>query len=252
VIFALTALALIYVCVSSWQKRQAMVATISGALAAVFIAHVLIVAPSRTAIAILIVLLPVVLFQLLAWRMVIALSLAALLVCVAAAAFSPALRLRVNETFSGIATPISAAETSENLRLAYWKRAAVLMREAPISGHGTGGTRRAFAEIDGYDLKQGVPNNPHNQTLAIGTQLGVIGVFLLWGMWLAHLLSSRGQRWEAKLCALIVLQNIIASMFNSHLFDFTAGWIYVLGVGILGGAAWGAHTAAPRLSNPVR
>jgi len=31
------------------------------------------------------------------------------------------------------------------------------------------------------------------------------------------------------------VQNIISSLFNSHLFDFTQGWIYVFGVGIAGG-----------------
>jgi len=34
---------------------------------------------------------------------------------------------------------------------------------------------------------------------------------------------------------MVVIQNIIGSLFNSHLFDFTEGWIYVFGVGIAGG-----------------
>ena len=34
----------------------------------------------------------------------------------------------------------------------------------------------------------------------------------------------------------IVTQNIVGGLFNSHLFDFTQGWLYVLGVGIAGGA----------------
>jgi hypothetical protein len=33
----------------------------------------------------------------------------------------------------------------------------------------------------------------------------------------------------------IVVQNIISSLFNSHLFDFVQGWTYVLGVGVAGG-----------------
>jgi hypothetical protein len=33
----------------------------------------------------------------------------------------------------------------------------------------------------------------------------------------------------------VVVQNIFTSLFNSHLFDFNEGWIYVLGVGIAGG-----------------
>ena len=34
----------------------------------------------------------------------------------------------------------------------------------------------------------------------------------------------------------IVVQNIVCSMFNSHLFDFSQGWLYVWGVGVLGGS----------------
>ena len=34
---------------------------------------------------------------------------------------------------------------------------------------------------------------------------------------------------------LVVVQNIITSPFNSHIFDFTEGWMYVLGVGVAGG-----------------
>jgi len=33
----------------------------------------------------------------------------------------------------------------------------------------------------------------------------------------------------------IVVQNIVGSLFNSHLFDFVQGWIYVVGVGVAGG-----------------
>jgi O-antigen ligase len=34
---------------------------------------------------------------------------------------------------------------------------------------------------------------------------------------------------------LVVVQNFFTSLFNSHLFDFHEGWMYVLGVGIAGG-----------------
>jgi hypothetical protein len=33
----------------------------------------------------------------------------------------------------------------------------------------------------------------------------------------------------------VVVQNIVSSQFNSSLFDSTHGWVYVLGVGVLGG-----------------
>lgn len=33
----------------------------------------------------------------------------------------------------------------------------------------------------------------------------------------------------------IVVQNFISSLLNSHLFDFHAGLVYVLGLGVAGG-----------------
>ena len=39
---------------------------------------------------------------------------------------------------------------------------------------------------------------------------------------------------------MVVVQNIISSLFNSHLFDFTQGWIYVFGVGVAGGLIFAA------------
>jgi O-antigen ligase len=36
------------------------------------------------------------------------------------------------------------------------------------------------------------------------------------------------------------VQNFFTSLFNSHIFDFTPGWMYVLGVGIAGGTMFRA------------
>jgi hypothetical protein len=36
---------------------------------------------------------------------------------------------------------------------------------------------------------------------------------------------------------LVVVQNMLSSLLNTPLFDFTSGWIYVLGVGVAGGMA---------------
>jgi O-antigen ligase len=33
----------------------------------------------------------------------------------------------------------------------------------------------------------------------------------------------------------VVAQNVVGSLFNSFLFDFTEGWLYVFGVGVAGG-----------------
>jgi O-antigen ligase len=71
--------------------------------------------------------------------------------------------------------------------------------------------------------------------LNIAVQWGTIGVVLLYAMWLVHLLLFRGEGLVAWIGLLVVVQNIFTSLFNSHLFDFHEGWMYVLGVGIAGG-----------------
>jgi O-antigen ligase len=50
-----------------------------------------------------------------------------------------------------------------------------------------------------------------------------------------HLLLFRGDGLIAWIGLLVVVQNIFTSLFNSHIFDFHEGWMYVLGVGVAGG-----------------
>ena len=80
-----------------------------------------------------------------------------------------------------------------------------------------------------------VSANPYNQTFAVGIQLGLVGVAVLWAMWISHLMLFRGGGLAAWVGLIVVVQNIVGSFFNSHLFDFTQGWVYVVGVGVAGG-----------------
>ena len=80
-------------------------------------------------------------------------------------------------------------------------------------------------------------------------QLGLAGTALLIAMWVAHLLLFRGGRPWAAIGLIVVAQNVVSSLFNSHLFDFTQGWIYVWGVGVLGGMMLRAHAVAPASGN---
>jgi hypothetical protein len=56
-------------------------------------------------------------------------------------------------------------------------------------------------------------------------------------MWYFHLQLFRGSLFASWIGLVIVVQNFISSLLNSHLFDFHEGWIYVLGVGVAGGMA---------------
>ena len=54
-------------------------------------------------------------------------------------------------------------------------------------------------------------------------------------MWTAHLYLFRANSLADWIGLVIVTQNIVGSLFNSHLFDFVQGWAYVVGVGVAGG-----------------
>jgi hypothetical protein len=54
-------------------------------------------------------------------------------------------------------------------------------------------------------------------------------------MWIAHFLLFRSGGITSWLGTVIVVDNVVCSTVHSHLFDFNNGWLYVLGVGVLGG-----------------
>ena len=73
--------------------------------------------------------------------------------------------------------------------------------------------------------------------------LGAVGAIALAAMWLAHLVLFGAATAVAWLGLVVVVQNILGSLFNSHLFDFGHGWLYVVAVGVAGGAV--LRAAAP-------
>jgi hypothetical protein len=133
--------------------------------------------------------------------------------------------------------------TSIGLRLEFWEKSLRFFAEAPLFGHGTGSTRGLFAQaaVGSYGASAEVIGNPHNQTLNVAIQWGTLGIAVLYAMWLLHLLLFRGEGLVAWIGLLVVVQNIFTSLFNSHIFDFHEGWMYVLGVGVAGGMVLGQN-----------
>ena len=129
------------------------------------------------------------------------------------------------------------AVTSSGLRLEFWRRSVQFIADAPVFGHGTGTVKGLFRKSAsaGGGASSVVTDQPHNQTLMVAIQLGLVGSALLFGIWISHLLLFRGKGLAAWIGFGVVVQNIISCLFNSYLFGFTSGWIYVFGVGVFGG-----------------
>ena len=147
----------------------------------------------------------------------------------------------------------SNEQNSSGERLAFYQYSLRFIGEAPLIGHGTGSITKLFADATaGKTGADGsATTNPHNQTFAVAIQTGFIGAVVLWAMWIAHLMLFRAPGLAAWVGLAVVAQNMVGSLFNSHLFDFLQGWIYVFGMGVAGGMvlkerlARSGHTALP-------
>jgi O-antigen ligase len=237
--FALCAVALAYPVIILLRAKRVWVALLLGAVALSFVANMAFVIVSRTALVTMPIMLAVFALLHLKWRANLSIFVAVLVLAGLAWTVSPQLRWTAS-TFQRDYKLYNEQNqpTSIGLRLEFWKKSLRFFADAPILGHGTGSTRGLFEQAaTGPTVLAGgqVIGNPHNQTLNIAVQWGVIGVVILYAMWLVHLLLFRGEGLVAWIGLLVVLQNIFSSLFNSHLFDFHEGWMYVLGVGVAGG-----------------
>ena len=237
--FALCAVALAYPIVMLVREKRIALACLLCALATAFVTNMAFVIVSRTALVTMPIMLAV--FGLLHLRVRTTL----LILCVMAIAgtiawmVSPPLDATVEKFRTDYELYMTqGANTSIGERLEYYRKSLHFFAEAPLKGHGTGSTRGLFEQaVTGAvgSVTAEVVGNPHNQTLNVAVQWGVIGVVLLYAMWLSHLLLFRGEGLTNWIGLLVVVQNIFTSLFNSHIFDFHEGWMYVLGVGVAGG-----------------
>ena len=245
--FALCAILLGYPVVTLLRDRKIWQALLLIAVAASFIVNMAFVVVSRTALITLPIMLAVFALMHLKWRTNVILFSAVIVLGALAWIASPQLQA-TTERFARDYKYYKEENqpTSVGLRLEFYRKSLHFFAEAPVIGHGTGSTRGLFeaAATGPAMLAQGqVIGNPHNQTLNVAVQWGAVGVIILYAMWLVHLLLFRGDGLVAWIGLMVVLQNFFSSLFNSHLFDFHEGWMYVLGVGVAGGMALRASSA---------
>jgi O-antigen ligase len=236
--FALCAVALAYPIATLLRARRILLAALLIVLSLSFVVNMMFVIVSRTALVTMPIMLAVFALLHLKWRDIVIILCAATLFVGLAWATSSQLR-RTTETVARDYQLYKERNlpTSIGLRLEFWQKSLRFFSKAPIFGHGTGSIRALFEEaaVDQFGAAAEVVGNPHNQTLNVAIQWGLIGIAVLYAMWLVHLLLFRGEGMAAWIGLLVVVQNIFTSLFNSHLFDFHEGWMYVLGVGVAGG-----------------
>ena len=237
--FMLCAFALLgYACeagrVQRWRSALGL-----AALALLFLANIFFVVTGRTALLVAPVLLLMLGWREFRWKGLAGAALAGVVVSATIWYGSPYLRNKLMTSVEELqAYRMKDQANSTGLHMEFLRKSLLFVETAPIIGHGTGSIPEQFrnSEVGRSGASSTYTDNPHNQIFAVGIQLGLVGVALLLAMWMAHLsLFLRGAGMTAWIGSIVVVQNIVASLFNSHLFDFTSGWLYVFGVGVAGG-----------------
>jgi O-antigen ligase len=247
VIFAICVFGLLGLAAEVWRRR-ALLSLVLLLVAAAFIANIVYVATARTTLVVMAVMLVLFGVRQFGWKGALGGAVIGGVLAGVVWVSSPYLRERVSaavEQAHGYGT--SDVNNPVGLRLEYWKKSLAFIAEAPVIGHGTGTIPALFRrDATPETAPMLITTNPHSQILAVAIELGFVGVAALLAMWLAHLALFRDGTLAAWFGLLVVTYNVVASLFNSHLFDFTQGWLYVFGVGITGGMVLRAQDASAK------
>jgi O-antigen ligase len=245
--FTLCAVALAYPVMKLLRDKRYWLAGFLTALALSFLVNMAFVVVSRTALVTVPIMLAVFALLHLRWRSIAIISAALIAGAALAWQASPQLRKTAGTFASDYSGYIERGEaTSAGLRLEFWRKSLGFFAEAPVKGHGTGSTRGLFERVktgNGDQASAELIGYPHNQTLNVAVQWGIVGIVVLYAIWILHLRLFRGDGLANWIGLLVVVQNIFTSLFNSHLFDFHEGWMYVIGVGVAGGMVIRAQQA---------
>ncbi len=246
--FTVCALVTVQFACDIWRDGRRGLALALVMLALIFLANIFYAATSRTSLVVFPVLLILLGYRLFRWKGAAGSVVVCLVLVAAAWPSATFLQMRVGSLFDEVRRyEPGAVSTSAGERLEFWRKSVQFIQDAPVLGHGTGSIREQFrrSAADQTGMAALASANPHNQIFAVGIQLGIVGIAALLAMWIAHLALFRSDSFAAWVGLVVVIQNIIGSLFNSHLFDFTHGWAYVIGVGIAGGMALNEPASKP-------
>lgn len=121
-----------------------------------------------------------------------------------------------------------ASRTSLGMRFDWWINSIQIIKEKPLFGHGTGSFDKVHTRfIQGSDMVD--TDNPHNEYLLIGVQLGLVGVTLFLMLFLAQYFCSFKLKKPDKLFLQgVVTAMIVGCIMNSFLYDSHQGHFWAI------------------------
>jgi hypothetical protein len=247
-VFGICGFCFLFVAWDQWKKQARFFALMAFLLALTFLADILFVITSRTELVVIAVLIVLLFVRLFGWRGFAAGIIVLTLLAFVAWNASSYLRGRVLESKSDIESYFSEAQISKDetilseisstaYRIEFLRRSYEFIALAPVFGHGTGSIKPLFQKSGAgkTGVSAAVTDKPHSQIASIAIQLGTAGAILLVAMWVVHALVFFSPGIISSFGLVLVTHTVIGSLFNDHLFDFTEGWLYVCGVGVLRG-----------------
>lgn len=234
--FAICAAVLFHIAVEQARSCRLVNAAALLVLSLVFLGDIFFISSSRTTLVVIAALfLGYGLWQF-GWKGFVGAAAAGTVLAALLWTTSPYLRHRVSAVYSEFKDyQQKDMNTSTGERIVFWKKSIRFISSAPLLGHGTGSIPDLFrhAAVGKPTSATGTLSaNPHNLTFAVGIQIGLLGIAVLWAMWIAQLLVFRGADLTTWIGLVLLIQNVVGSLFNSFLFDFTEGWLYVIGIGV--------------------
>ena len=118
-------------------------------------------------------------------------------------------------------------DTSGGIRLNFYKNSLLLLQKHPWLGTGTGSFSQVYAQI--ANDHRADSNNPHNEYLNLGIQLGLVGIIVLLALFYTHWTQSfRLPPLQKELAQAVLVAIAVGSLVNSWLLDVTQGTFYVV------------------------
>jgi O-antigen ligase len=210
-----------------------------GALSLLAAINVLFMVPSKTGQLVLVLLLGYYLFDWLRWKGMIVAGL--MIVLVAGLLYrmpTNTVHIRLSELIQeyGQWQPDRAVSivSATGLRMEFYYNSLKIIRENPLFGVGTGGFHRAYRRQIG-NTQMVVTDNPHNQYLLTGVELGLVGLAGLAALLIIQWrMAGRLPYGQERMLAYAMLLAITAGcLFNSFLADHSEGLFYVWTTAIL-------------------
>jgi O-antigen ligase len=247
-LFLICAFVLIWRVFDSLRGRNWWTALGLAVLALLFLADLVFVAASRADVLVVPFLILLLGWRQWRWKGALLATLAGVTLAAGAWTSSPYLRQRLITAIHDV-QDYRASNVNNDVgdHVEFLRKSMTFVRSAPLFGHGTGSItdqfrRSAAGETGAAGLAS---ENPHNQIFAVAIQLGLVGAALLLAMWTAHYLLFCAAGFTAWVGTVVVVENVVSSLTSSHLFDFMHGWLYVFGVGVVGGTMLRQASAAP-------